>query len=154
MTKTLILMRGLPGSGKSRAARVENATVISTDDYFAAGAHYLFDVTKIGQAHAWNQRRCEGLIARDVDLIVVDNTNVCLWEMREYVRMGIEAGYTIKFRKPVTHWRANPDECARRNQHGVPVETIRNMLARWEHLPSDNGLPFAHDVPAVLAATR
>lgn len=58
----LILMRGLPGSGKSTFARELLSTrtsglVLSTDDYFSQEKGYLYDSSLLGIAHDWNQNR-------------------------------------------------------------------------------------------------
>lgn len=159
--KKLYLMRGLPGSGKSTLAReiagLPHGAVISTDDYFMAGDKYLFDPSEIGQAHAWNQRRCKKLMKAETPIIVIDNTNVCLWEMREYVVMAQEHGYEIHFFEPATMWKNHPETCAAKNKHGVPLHAIKGMQARWEMLPSffDDDVALNYndrDVDAVLAS--
>jgi adenylate kinase family enzyme len=59
-TKTLILMRGLPGSGKSTKAKIlagEKGLVFSTDDFFMVGDKYVFDPQMIGEYHERNYER-------------------------------------------------------------------------------------------------
>jgi predicted kinase len=138
---TIILMRGAPGSGKSTRAEqlvmqyAEHqceAVVISTDDYFMAGSQYLFDPAAIAQAHPWNQRRCEKLMKAGVPIIIIDNTNTQLWEMREYVKLAGLNGYAIQFEEMPF---AAASVLAERNKHGVPVTAIQSMLSRWEDLP-------------------
>ena len=50
----LVLMRGLPGSGKSTKANKiagEKGIVYSTDDFFMVDGKYVYDVKMIGEYH-------------------------------------------------------------------------------------------------------
>jgi len=52
--KTLIIMRGLPGSGKSTKAKLfagEKGLIYSTDDFFIIDGKYIYDPTKIVEYH-------------------------------------------------------------------------------------------------------
>lgn len=44
---------------------------------------------------------------------------------------GKDNGYEIQVLEPDTPWKFNPEECAKRNTHGVPLQAIERMLARW-----------------------
>jgi adenylate kinase family enzyme len=49
--KTLILMRGLPGSGKSTKAQIlagKDGLIFSTDDFFMVNGKYVYDAKMIG----------------------------------------------------------------------------------------------------------
>lgn len=131
MMKKMVIMRGLPGSGKSTLAS-GLGVVYSTDDFFVGGdGVYRFDPAKLGEAHAWNQVRMREAL-RGEGPVVVDNTNIRLWEMAPYVAMAEEAGWAVEVAAPSTPWARDPVECARRNSHGVPLATIERMLAAWE----------------------
>lgn len=140
----ITIVRGLPGSGKSRYSKLLAAAagaptrVISTDDYFMADGLYLFNPKEIGAAHAWNQQRCQKLMERGErgEHVIVDNTNTCLWEMREYVRLARAHHYKLFFMEmsvpPFTLGML--ETFAARNTHGVPLATIKAMASRWEPL--------------------
>lgn len=57
----MIIMRGLPGSGKSykakKLAQAENGIIYSTDDFFETTGKYIYDPSKIGEYHQKNQQR-------------------------------------------------------------------------------------------------
>lgn len=139
MKKNLTIMRGLPGSGKSTLARalanvpgITPAPIFSTDDFFMSGGIYIFDGQLLGKHHAANITRTANAMEGNVPHIIVDNTNSTAWEARGYVRGAKRHGYAVQFVEPHTEWAKNPEECARRNTHGVPLQAIQKMLARWE----------------------
>ena len=132
----LIIMRGCPGSGKSTFARANypHAAVFSSDDLFMVNGEYKFEPTKLREYHAENQRRVrEALASRQFPIVCVDNTNTQVWEMVPYVQAADEFGYTVEIIEPKTPWAWNAEELAQRNTHGVPLEVIARMLARYEH---------------------
>ncbi|NXS61982.1 N42L2 protein, partial [Brachypteracias leptosomus] len=60
--KFLLLLRGLPGSGKSTLSRIllgqsRDGIVFSTDDYFRRQDGYTYNAAHLGDAHDWNQKR-------------------------------------------------------------------------------------------------
>ena len=79
----LVIMRGVPGSGKSykakNLAQDGNGVVYSTDDFFEVNGKYVFDGSKIGEYHKQNQLRTAQAMKQDLPLIIVDNTNIKLW---------------------------------------------------------------------------
>ncbi len=132
----LVIMRGLPGSGKSHAAESYGGLILSTDQYFMITGSYEFNPGLIGAAHSWNQQRCEYAMEDKVPVIVIDNTNIRLWEMKPYVMLAQKYGYRPVFCYPETKWATNPEECAKRNSHGVPLEAIERMNQNFEHFRS------------------
>jgi hypothetical protein len=164
---TLILMRGLPGSGKSTLAQQkkeafkaynpgEIATILSTDDFFARSG---FDGKKLGLAHRWNQKRCETAMQHHNALIIIDNTNTTLKEMRSYAMLAAKNGYQLELLAPNNDWSWNPQVLATKTIHGVPLETIEKMAARFQHdLTAETVLADAHrqlekHKPAAAAAS-
>lgn len=133
---TMYVMRGLPGSGKSYKARqlqseLAGSVVYSTDDFFMVNGEYKFDPKRLAANHAANQKRARQACETGVD-VIIDNTGLKAWECREYVRMALDHGYKVVLVEPETSWAKDPVECAKRNSHGVPLETIERMLASWE----------------------
>ncbi|CAF1626827.1 unnamed protein product [Adineta ricciae] len=135
----LIIMRGCPGSGKSTLAKSLNhgysGVILSTDDYFTDRNlnKYVYDLNKLDDAHRYNRRRASDALKRQVTPVIIDNTNTQTWEMKPYVAMGKEAGYSILLVEPQTPWRYKARELFKRNRHNVPLKRIRDMLTRFEH---------------------
>jgi predicted kinase len=143
--KKLVLTQGLPGSGKSYLARqigeefggvkYRDWVVLATDDYFMDDAdEYVFDRRKIGEAHAWNRGRAYMSMISGTPLVIIANTNIKKWEMKEYVRMAMIFGYEIEIVRPQTPWANNVAECHKRNTHGVPYEVIHRMAGQMEDI--------------------
>lgn len=137
----LVLLRGLPGSGKSYLARTlqednPNGVILSTDDYFYINGQYQFDVKYLGEAHEWNQNRAKEAFEKKVSPVIIDNTNLQAWEMKPYVAMSQKHKYKVLFREPDTWWKFKPKELARRNIHGVSKEKITRMLEHYQRFVS------------------
>eukprot|EP01117_Protostelium_nocturnum_P003710 TRINITY_DN14994_c0_g1_i1.p1 TRINITY_DN14994_c0_g1~~TRINITY_DN14994_c0_g1_i1.p1 ORF type:complete len:228 (-),score=66.79 TRINITY_DN14994_c0_g1_i1:55-738(-) len=141
--KTMYLMRGAPGSGKSTQAKElmkkegnEQGVVFSTDDYFMQNpkGEYLFNASDLGKAHQWNQDRTEKSMVAGVSPIIIDNTNTMRWEAKQYVVNAQAHGYSIVIVEPDTEWWKSKDavKMSQLNKHGVPLDAIKRMLSRWE----------------------
>ncbi len=141
--KTLVVCRGVPGSGKSYLAKQIkknhdelgiDCQIFSTDDYWYVDEEhpYQFDFAKIGQAHRWNQKRTRQALHNDVPVVIVDNTNTTWKEVKEYAQMAVLHGYKIDILEPKNYWSKDVDECFKRNTHGVPREVIQKMLDRFQ----------------------
>ncbi|XP_024940465.1 uncharacterized protein LOC107267364 isoform X2 [Cephus cinctus] len=142
-SKILVLMRGLPGSGKSYLARSIVSTTIAedpapyifnTDDYFIMIGQgvYQFDSNKLQEAHSFNKRRVRIAMEEGRSPIIIDNTNTKSWEMQPYVTMAVAYGYIVEVLEPNTPWVQNVNELAKKNRHGVPKAKIKAMMERYE----------------------
>ncbi|XP_043479286.1 NEDD4-binding protein 2 [Leptopilina heterotoma] len=140
--KIMVIVRGLPGSGKTYLARSiaqladeDNPAqfIFSTDDYFMKkGRIYDFDLRKLDDAHTFNQKRVLKAVTNGISPIIVDNTNTQCWEMKPYVIFAVKYGYFLEVLEPNTRWANNVNELTKRNIHNVPKFTIQKILERYE----------------------
>ncbi|KAM6386089.1 NEDD4-binding protein 2-like 2 isoform 8-T14 [Alca torda] len=135
--KWLLILRGLPGSGKSTLSRIllgqsRDGIVFSTDDYFRQQDGYTYNAAQLGDAHDWNQKRAKQAMEQGKSPVIIDNTNTQAWEMKPYVEVALEKGYRVEFHEPDTWWKFDPEELEKRNKHGVTREKIAQMLERYE----------------------
>lgn len=133
MDKLLTILRGLPGAGKSTTLqRLRDPLVCSADHYFLQpDGSYLFDPALIGEAQSACQEACLRAMARGEQHIVLDNTNTRRWEFRLYETMASVFGYKVEIIDLYDGGKSD-EELAARNQHGVPIEKIALMRARYE----------------------
>lgn len=129
--KTLILMRGLPGSGKSTKAQSFGLPVYSTDDFFMVNGEYVFDGKKLIENHNKNFQRSKRAMESGKS-IVVDNCNLEYWEMKRYVKVALDEGFKIRFEVPDTKWRFNVKECTRRCTKGIPEGVMKRLKDKWQ----------------------
>ena len=131
---TLLLIRGLPGAGKSTLARSKNAAVVFEADQFflTETGKYEFDATKLGAAHHQCQNRTYGALSvKGSHVVAVANTFTTHWEMAPYKQMAQALGCKLEV-VSVFDGGLTDAELARRNLHGVPVEAITKMRSRWQ----------------------
>lgn len=129
----LVLVRGLPGTGKSTLAGLfsPSAPTLAADDYFMVEGEYRFDPNFLGQAHAVCQHRTREALSL-FPAVVVANTFSQRWELEPYFTIAREHNAKVHV---IDLFDAGLDDAAlaARNVHGVPQHTIAAMRARWEH---------------------
>jgi len=154
MDKRVIIMRGLPGSGKSTYRRLVAAVyemcqgykivVCSADDYFLSDEGYEFDPSKIGEAHNACKQNFLDALDRDYErpvVVFVDNTNTMAWEAAFYAEHALLKGWNVG----IIHRKADVETCIGRQTHGVPEAVVRDMADRWEKFPEHWGTPYVVD---------
>lgn len=129
--RQLILLRGLPGSGKSTFA--ENYALkidgihLEADMFFVnkETGEYEFDASKLKQAHQWCQDRVESFMKHGAWPIIVTNTFTQEWEMQPYFDMAEKYDYMVN--SFIAENRHNGV-----NEHGVPAEKLEQMKNRFQ----------------------
>lgn len=132
--RKLIILRGLPGSGKSKTAKrlVRNGVIHSTDDYFTKNGKYVFDIDSVGKFHGFNLMASIRSMKKGISPIIIDNTNIIAMHCAKYVETGKMYGYEIIIIEPDTPWAFDIEELVKRNTHEVPRDTITEMLKQYE----------------------
>jgi predicted kinase len=127
--KELILLRGLPGAGKSTVAKLLYSAgkgYIEADMYFIdRNGNYNFDASKLKQAHEWCQKETEKYMGpHGSETIVVANTFTQEWEMESYYKLAEKYGYRV-------HSLIVENRHGSKSVHDVPEATMGNMLNRF-----------------------
>src|SRR3990167_3573012 len=134
VNKKLIILRGLPGSGKSDIAKklVENGIIHSTDDFLIKNGKYEFDRDNIVKYHYYNLMSSIRSMKKGISPIIIDNTNITAYSCINYVEQGKMYGYEIVIIEPDTSWAFDVEELVKRNSHNVRRETIIDMLQKYD----------------------
>lgn len=122
----MILVRGLPGSGKSTVANsMANAYTchLEADMYFDSDGEYKFDPSKLGLAHQWCQEQCVHQLNINRN-VIISNTFTMKTELRPY----FEIAKQFNIVPAVIHCQNNFGSI-----HNVPEETLKKMRDRWEN---------------------
>jgi len=120
----IVLIRGLPGSGKSTMARqMVGYEHVEADQYLEVDGRYVYDAGKVRAAHDWCVAKAKAALESGRN-VVVSNTFARLWEIQRYADLG----YPLRVIEATGRWRS---------VHGVPMHKINAMRARWEALPSN-----------------
>lgn len=131
--KTLILLRGIPGAGKSTFANyMFSNNVFEADQYFYdENGNYNFDASKLYNAHKSCQSRVEMAMAENIvsggkwySEIVVSNTSTTEKELEPYLELARK--YDYKIVSLVVENRHGS-----KSVHNVPEETIERMKQRF-----------------------
>jgi predicted kinase len=124
MDKHLILVRGIPGSGKSTFAKLICNQHVEADMFFELEGEYKFDPSKLKQAHEWCKNKAEGWMKIGYN-VAVSNTFSQEWEMQPYFELAKEYGYMV-------HVLIKENRHEGKNVHNVPEEKLEQMKNRFE----------------------
>lgn len=130
-SKSLILLRGLPGSGKSALAKVlsENGQfpMFSVDDYFtdpSTGA-YQFDYKTNHVAYKQCEDNCKKEMEKGVSKIFIHNTFTMDWELEPYFKLASQFGYKL-FVLTLENYHQTG------NTHDVSEEQLKKMAEKYK----------------------
>lgn len=142
--KTLFIIRGIPGSGKtsfvyflyillSRIWSQDNKKIlnidkgfseVSTDDFFTdEDGNYNFDPKKLEEAHTTTVEKVNEDMKASLQFIFVHNTFSQSWEAEPYFMLAKKYKYQVFVIETQNHFIS---------EHGVPERSVDNMLSRWQ----------------------
>lgn len=122
----LVLMRGIPGSGKTTYAcrAFPGAVTLSTDRFFTReDGSYRFDAARLGDAHEACLRQLAKALDAGMTPIVVDKCNLTWRAIEPYAEAARRANYELL----VVTLEADPLTCWRRNVHRVPQAKVLEL---------------------------
>ena len=100
MNRTLYLLRGCSGNGKTTLAnnllQLPDSVAFASDDYFTdEDGNYVWDRHNISKAHSWCQRQVEKSMDGMITNVIVHNTNTSEKEIKPYLDLAEEYGYQV-----------------------------------------------------------
>lgn len=127
--KTLFIVRGVPGSGKTTLAGMLPVNCHFEADQFFTNeetGEYIFDATKLKEAHEWCRASVEkAMKGYNANAIAVSNTFTQEWEMKAYFDLAEQYDYRVISLIVEKRHGGN-------NVHGVPSEKIQQMIDRFD----------------------
>lgn len=144
-SRAVLILRGLPGAGKTSFIDIleqhlnspdPNAlAVVSADHFFVdeKTGNYVFNKHLLGQAHASCRENFEYFVQKRGSkrplYLVVDNTNLTNKEVKWYVSEANKNQWDVIF---VT-FEVDPEVSFKRNIHKVPQKTIESMSKKMKN---------------------
>ena len=142
MTKQIIILRGVPGAGKSTLAQQiiadartkgEKAVAFSPDDYFTTPTgEFRFDSAQLPQAHVSCFRRFLKFLQGGAGIAIIDNANIRIFVMSPYVLASQAYGFEVKIIRLV----CDPNVAAARTSRGASPQMVKEMHDRMQTIPS------------------
>lgn len=144
--KHMKILCGIAGAGKSTLARKiareyeekyflgqsgQHSIILAADDFWDKQGKYTFNAAYLGIAHGYNKARAAHSCWLEIPLVIIDNTNLTAKERSGYEDVAKTFGYEVEYWAPNTPWAWDLDELFKRGTHGVPMETLIKMKARW-----------------------
>ena len=126
----MIILRGLPGCGKSDFAKwlsdlYSNIGWFEADRYFDLFRAGQFDPKELPRAHNWCREQVENCAQLGGD-VVVSNTFTQEWEMEPYFEIAKHFNMRVTV-LTVNNFHGNM------SVHNVPESTVKKMKARFQH---------------------
>ena len=126
--QTLIIVRGLSGSGKSTFSlslkKKADLLHFEADQFFETNEGYKFDFSKLSLAHEWCQSQTAKALM-DGRSVVVSNTFVQCWTIEPYVNLAKQFGVPVIIIEMTTQFK---------NVHGLTDQDIAKQAEKWEQV--------------------
>ena len=128
---TLILLRGLPGSGKTTLAALLSEKgkypVFSIDSYFTNPEtnEYNFEFDKNHLAYKQCEEQTKKALQQNTEKVFVDNTFTLEWELEPYFKLASEFNYQI-------HVVTVENRHGNKNTHNIGQEQLEKMAAKYK----------------------
>jgi predicted kinase len=128
--KNLVLLRGLPGAGKSTLAAIlseDKYPVFSVDDFFTdkQTKEYRFEFDKNHLAYQQCESNTKNAMIKESPKIFVDNVFTLAWELEPYFKLASQFNYSL-FVLTVEKYHSN------KNIHNVNEEQLQKMASKYK----------------------
>jgi len=128
---SLILLRGLPGSGKTTLAGLlsenERYPVFSVDDYFTDSntGEYAFDFKNNHLAYKHCEENTRLAMQKGISKIILHNTFTISWELEVYFKLAETFHYRV-FVCTVENYHGH------KNTHAISDEQMQKMAEKYK----------------------
>lgn len=146
MNIRVVLIRGIPGSGKTTIAQMfvnMGFALVEADQYpeFWESGSYYFKPEAVAKAHEWCFEQYKSILEMSTDTgVVVANTFVNLHHMEPYISYCKERN--IAYHILISDMR-------NLSVHRVPVSTMRRMIENFEFSPWQDVLTNVRKLRAI-----
>ena len=127
MAKTALILRGLPGAGKTTLAQsIAPDANVAADEWFDRFNGGVFDPMYLTEAHGWCLDKFAWMLAQDnATVVAAHNTFTRRSEYQPYVDVATKLGARV-------HVMTVENPQGTITTHGVPEKTIDKMHKRYE----------------------
>ncbi len=131
MSATIVLLRGLPGAGKTSLAKVLSEDgkwpVYSVDDFFTdpITGKYQFDYKTNHLAYDQCLKNTENAMQQKIQKIFIDHTLTLDWEIEAYFKLARAYNYKV-FVLTVENRHGG------QNQHQISPEQLSKMAEKYK----------------------
>ena len=128
---SLILLRGLPGSGKTTLAKLLSESnkypIFSVDDYFTNPEtdEYLFKFDENYLAYKACEEKTENALLANISKAIIHHTFTLDWELEPYFKLAQKYNYQL-FVVTVENYHNNA------NLHNVSDEQLQKMALKYK----------------------
>ena len=138
-TKIALILRGVPGSGKSTFVEAirsipGNTSIHAIDDLHTdSKGNFLWDEENAKRLYTLNFANFVKSCASGVNTVVCDAINVATMDFQKYIDIAEQYKYCVYVVCPNP---PTPAQSTKRNKHHTSSSQAKDMYARWEHWPT------------------
>lgn len=130
MKNNLILLRGLPGSGKSSLAKyleseMEHCCHNENDEFWIRDGVYTYDESKRDECEQWCAHQVEEDMKDGLHTIIVSNTFINNSKLKPYYELASKYDYNVYSLIVENRHKGN-------NIHKVPSKVLKRMRKDFE----------------------
>jgi hypothetical protein len=129
-TKTLYIVRGISGRGKTSTAQTLTPWNVASDDYPDLYVEGIYQLGKQSASHEWCFSQVEAWLKQGKKKVAVHNTFVKIKYLESFVALAAKYGYVVQ----IIHAEAVifPSGRLAENTHGVTPELLERQSRSFE----------------------